>query len=51
MIADALTKVVMIRGAEASDLLERYGASALMFSADGTLQMSSELNGAVHLAA
>lgn len=51
MIADALTKVVMIRGVEASDLLERYSASALMFSADGTLQMSSEINGAVHLAA
>jgi thiamine biosynthesis lipoprotein len=51
MIADALTKVVMIRGNEARDLLAGYSASALMFSADGTLQMSSELNGAVHLAA
>lgn len=51
MIADALTKIIMIRGADASDLLSRYGASALVFSADGSLHISSDLDRAVHLAA
>jgi len=51
MIADALTKIVMIAGTEASDLLDHYRASALLISADGTLQISSDLHRAVHLAA
>jgi thiamine biosynthesis lipoprotein len=51
MIADALTKIVMIAGTEASDLLDHYRASALMISADGTLQISSDFHRAVHLAA
>jgi FAD:protein FMN transferase len=50
-IADALTKIVMIAGADASDLLEHYHASALMISADGSLHVSSDLHHAVHLAA
>jgi thiamine biosynthesis lipoprotein len=51
MLADALTKIVMILGAEADDLLEHYQAGALMISADGSLQMSSDLHHVVHLAA
>jgi FAD:protein FMN transferase len=51
MIADALTKIVMIAGTEASDLLDHYRASALLISADGTLQISSDFQRAVHLAA
>jgi len=51
MIADALTKIVMLAGTGASDLLEHYAASALMISADGSLQISSDLHRAIHLAA
>ena len=51
MIADALTKIVMIAGTGASDLLEHYAASALMISADGSLQISSDLHRAIQLAA
>jgi FAD:protein FMN transferase len=51
MVADALTKVVMIKGTDADDLLAHYHASALMTSADGHLQVSSDLHHAVHLAA
>jgi FAD:protein FMN transferase len=51
MIADALSKIVMIAGTESSDLLDHYRASALMISADGSLQISSDFHRAVHLAA
>lgn len=51
VIADALTKIVMIAGTLAGDLLAHYQASALMMSADGSLQISSDLHHAVHLAA
>jgi thiamine biosynthesis lipoprotein len=51
MVADALTKVVMIAGTEAGDLLEHYGAGALMISSDGTIQITSDLYHAVHRAA
>jgi FAD:protein FMN transferase len=51
MIADALTKIVMIGGTGASDLLEHYAASALVISDDGSLQISSDLHRAIHLAA
>jgi FAD:protein FMN transferase len=51
MIADALTKIVMIAGTEAIGLLELYQASALLISADGDVQISSDWQHAVHLAA
>jgi thiamine biosynthesis lipoprotein len=51
MIADALTKVVMIAGTDAGDLLEHYGASALMISSDGDLQITTDWHHAVHRAA
>jgi thiamine biosynthesis lipoprotein len=51
MIADALTKIVMIAGMSASDLLEQYRASALLVFAGGEVQISSELEAAVSLAA
>ncbi|MCC8966751.1 FAD:protein FMN transferase [Bradyrhizobium sp. Pear76] len=51
MIADALTKVVMILGTGAGDLLEHYGASALLVAADGDIQITSDWSQAVHLAA
>lgn len=51
MIADALTKVVMLRGSDAGAVLERYNASALVLSPDGDLKISSDWHHAVHLAA
>jgi thiamine biosynthesis lipoprotein len=51
VIADALTKVVMIAGASAGDVLEHYRAGALLFLADGDIQISSDLKDAVSLAA
>jgi FAD:protein FMN transferase len=51
VIADALTKIVMIAGTGAGDVLAHYQASALMMSADGSLQISSNFHHAVHLAA
>ena len=51
VIADALTKIVMIAGAQAGDLIAHYQASALIMSADGSLQISSDFHHAVHLAA
>ncbi|WP_439922558.1 FAD:protein FMN transferase [Nitrobacter sp. JJSN] len=51
MVADALTKVVMISGVGAGDLLAHYGASALLISVDGEVQITSDWPQAVHLAA
>jgi FAD:protein FMN transferase len=51
MIADALTKIVMISGTDAVALLEQYEASALLISADGDIQITSDWHHAVHLAA
>lgn len=51
MIADALTKVVMIAGTGASAVLEHYRAGALVVLADGSVQMTENLQGAVCLAA
>src|SRR5579863_2754915 len=51
MIADALTKIVMIAGTDATGLLERYRASALLVAADGNLQITPDWQHAVHLAA
>jgi thiamine biosynthesis lipoprotein len=51
MIADALTKAVMISGAGAAGLLELYNASALLITSDGEIQISPDWQSAVHLAA
>ncbi|MDH2382881.1 FAD:protein FMN transferase [Bradyrhizobium sp. CER78] len=51
IIADALTKVVMISGTDAGDLLEHYGANALLIAADGDIQVTSDWRQVVHLAA
>jgi thiamine biosynthesis lipoprotein len=51
IVADALTKIVMI-GAEASaPLLRQFGASALFVAADGDVRISSEWQDAAVLAA
>lgn len=51
MIADALTKVVMISGTDAAELLGHYGASALLVSMGGDVQITPDWQHAVHLAA
>jgi FAD:protein FMN transferase len=51
MIADALTKIVMISGTDAAPLLEFYDASALLITSDCEVQISSDWQSAVHLAA
>ena len=51
MVADALTKIVMIAGAEATELLEHYNASALLISTDGDVQITPDWHHAVYLAA
>jgi thiamine biosynthesis lipoprotein len=51
MVADALTKIVMIAGTDASELLEHYSASALLISTDGNVQITPDWHHAVHLAA
>ncbi|WP_426410555.1 FAD:protein FMN transferase [Bradyrhizobium ganzhouense] len=51
MIADALTKIVMISGTDAGQLLEHYQAGALLIPADGDIQITSDWHHAVHLAA
>lgn len=51
MIADALTKIVMIRGTDAGDVLQRYDAGALLIAGDGDIQITPNLHQAVHLAA
>jgi FAD:protein FMN transferase len=51
MIADALTKVVMVTGEAASPILAQYGASALFLSPDGDLRVSGNWQNAVRLAA
>jgi thiamine biosynthesis lipoprotein len=50
MMADALTKVVMIAGEAAGSVLAHYGAEALVVSAGGTVSCSGGW-GALHLAA
>jgi len=51
MIADALTKIVMIAGTDATGLLEHYHASALLVAADGDVLITPDWQHAVHLAA
>ena len=50
VIADALTKVVMIRGEAAAALLDHYDASAMIVSRDGDICFSSSFEGALHAA-
>jgi FAD:protein FMN transferase len=51
MTADALTKIVMIAGTDATELLEHYNANALLISTDGDVQITPDWHHAVHLAA
>jgi hypothetical protein len=51
MLADALTKVVMLAGPAAGALLDHHCASALVVEVDGRLQMTEDLQDAVCLAA
>jgi thiamine biosynthesis lipoprotein len=51
MIADALTKVVMIAGHGAAGLLQRYGASALLVLELGDVWITPDLQDTVRLAA
>jgi FAD:protein FMN transferase len=51
MLADALTKVVMLAGPAAGPLLDHHRASALVVQADGRLRMTEDLQDAVCLAA
>ena len=44
-IADALTKIVMIAGADASALLDHYDASALIVLTDGDVRVSPNWKG------
>jgi len=50
MLADALTKVVMIQGESAGPLLARYHASALTVTADDVMRMTPDWQGAACLA-
>lgn len=51
MIADALTKVVMLTGEPATALLARYGASALFVSENGELRATSDWSDEFQVAA
>ncbi len=51
MTADALTKIVMLAGTDATELLEHYNASALLISTDGDVQITPDWHHAVYLAA
>jgi len=51
MVADALTKIVMLCGTNAGELLEHYNASALLISTDGDVHITPDWHHAVHLAA
>jgi FAD:protein FMN transferase len=51
MVADALTKLVMISATDALALLEHYQASALSVSTDGDILITPDWHHAVHLAA
>jgi thiamine biosynthesis lipoprotein len=51
LVADALTKVVMIAGERAAALLDQLCASALIVLADGGIRITRDWQNAVHLAA
>jgi FAD:protein FMN transferase len=50
MVADALTKIVMLTGTGGIELLEHYNASALLISTDGDVHITPDWHHAVHLA-
>jgi thiamine biosynthesis lipoprotein len=50
MVADALTKVVMVLGEPAASLLARYGASALFVSGQGRVHATGDWHGDVSVA-
>jgi FAD:protein FMN transferase len=50
MLADALTKVVMLTGPPAAHLLDHYRAGALLVLADGAVHMTPDVASAVCLA-
>jgi thiamine biosynthesis lipoprotein len=50
MVADALTKVIMVGGEPAAALLASYDASALLVSADGHVQVTPNWPGALPVA-
>ena len=47
MVADALTKVVMIAGKRAAAPLAHFGASAIFVSTDGDIHTTSDWQGVV----
>jgi FAD:protein FMN transferase len=51
MIADALTKVVMIVGTDAGELLAHYGAGALLVSPGDDVQITPNLSDSINRAA
>jgi FAD:protein FMN transferase len=51
VVADALTKIVMIMGEGSTALLAEYHASAMFIAADGTVQATGNWPETVHLAA
>ena len=51
MIADALTKIVMVAGDDAIAMLDHYQASAIWMFEDGTIRVSSNWKAAIHNAA
>jgi thiamine biosynthesis lipoprotein len=51
VIADALTKVVMLLGTDAGELLAYYGAGALLVSPGGDVQVTPNLSGSINRAA
>ncbi|MDE2166281.1 MAG: FAD:protein FMN transferase [Alphaproteobacteria bacterium] len=51
MVADALTKIVMLSGERCGELLRHYNASAMFVAAGGEIHMTKDWRRAVHLAA
>ena len=51
MIADALTKLVIIAGESAAPMLDHYGASAMFVSATGEIHVTGSWREVMHLAA
>lgn len=51
MTADALTKVVMILGTDAGELLTHYAAGALLVAPDGDIQITPNLSDSINRAA
>ena len=49
MMADALTKVVMLTGEQSAALLPRYDASALFVSANGDLLVTRDWSDELHV--